>query len=73
MLCAAEPAIFMPVPGGWGRRGATHIHLAAANEATLRSAFTMAWRRLAPSTLLAAVGTVLGSGERKGRNRRGGA
>jgi hypothetical protein len=26
------PEIFIPVPGGWGRGGATHINLAAANE-----------------------------------------
>jgi hypothetical protein len=26
------PAIFIPVPGGWGRGGATHINLAVANE-----------------------------------------
>jgi hypothetical protein len=30
---AAElPEIFIPVPGGWGRGGATHINLAVANE-----------------------------------------
>lgn len=26
------PEIFIPVPGGWGRGGATHINLAAASE-----------------------------------------
>src|SRR5579871_3739303 len=26
------PEIFIPVPGGWGRGGATHINLAVANE-----------------------------------------
>jgi hypothetical protein len=26
------PEVFIPVPGGWGRGGATHINLAAANE-----------------------------------------
>jgi hypothetical protein len=26
------PEIFIPVPGGWGRGGATHVNLAAANE-----------------------------------------
>ena len=26
------PAIFIPVPGGWGRGGATHINLAVASE-----------------------------------------
>ena len=54
MLCAAKPAIFAPVPGRWGRRGATHIRLAKADEAALRSALTMAWKRLAPKPLLAA-------------------
>ncbi|HEY2820483.1 MAG TPA: MmcQ/YjbR family DNA-binding protein [Candidatus Acidoferrum sp.] len=26
------PQIFIPVPGGWGRGGATHVNLAVANE-----------------------------------------
>jgi hypothetical protein len=26
------PEIFIPVPGGWGRGGATHVNLEAANE-----------------------------------------
>jgi hypothetical protein len=29
---AELPAIFIPVPGGWGRGGATHISLAVASE-----------------------------------------
>jgi YjbR len=29
---AELPEIFIPVPGGWGRGGATHVNLAAANE-----------------------------------------
>ena len=55
MLCAAEPAIFAPVPGGWGRRGSTHIHLAAADGRTLESALAMAYRNVAPKRLLAAL------------------
>jgi hypothetical protein len=42
VLVAAEPAIFAPVPGGWGAKGATTIRLAAADEATLHSALTLA-------------------------------
>ncbi len=38
MLTGAEPAIFAPVPGGWGRQGWTRVMLAAADELTLRSA-----------------------------------
>jgi YjbR len=26
------PDVFIPVPGGWGRGGATHVNLAVANE-----------------------------------------
>ena len=26
------PEIFIPIPGGWGRGGATHVNLAVANE-----------------------------------------
>jgi hypothetical protein len=32
VFVAELPEIFIPVPGGWGRGGATHIKLAVANE-----------------------------------------
>jgi hypothetical protein len=51
MLCAAEPAIFTPVKGGWGRQGWTSLHLAAADEPTLKSALRMSWLNVAPATL----------------------
>ena len=35
---ADAPEIFLPVPGGWGRMGATHIRLAAASEDLLTGA-----------------------------------
>ena len=41
---AELPEIFLPVPGGWGRNGATHVRLAAANEDLLRGALQVAWR-----------------------------
>src|SRR5947209_7868966 len=40
MLVEAEPSVFEPVPGGWGRRGNTMVRLIAADEATLQSALT---------------------------------
>jgi hypothetical protein len=43
MVVDAEPAIFSPVAGGWGRKGATLISLAEADDATARSALRMAW------------------------------
>src|ERR1700730_2691263 len=53
VVCAAEPAIFAPVPGGWGRRGSTHIRLAAVDETTLARALMIAWRNVAPRRVVA--------------------
>ena len=38
------PDVFIPVAGGWGRMGATHIVLRAANEDLLHGALKTAWR-----------------------------
>lgn len=38
------PDIFLPVAGGWGRVGTTHIRLAAATEDVLRGALQAAWK-----------------------------
>lgn len=39
---AAE--VFLPIPGGWGRNGATHVRLSAANEDVLLGALRTAWK-----------------------------
>jgi hypothetical protein len=36
--------IFIPVPGGWGRGGATHINLAVANEDVVLGALQTAYK-----------------------------
>jgi hypothetical protein len=41
---AEQPDIFLPVAGGWGRNGATHIRLAQANEDLLAGALRAAWK-----------------------------
>jgi hypothetical protein len=38
------PKVFLPIAGGWGRMGATHIRLAAANEDILTGALRTAWK-----------------------------
>jgi len=38
------PKIFVPIAGGWGRNGATHVVLAAANEDLLAGALRTAWK-----------------------------
>jgi hypothetical protein len=37
------PEVFLPVAGGWGRMGATHVRLAKANEDILGGALRTAW------------------------------
>jgi hypothetical protein len=38
------PDLFVPVAGGWGRMGATHIRLAEANRSILAGALRVAWK-----------------------------
>ena len=54
VLVEAEPDIFRPVPGGWGKRGSTNVRLARADQTTLQSALTLAWTNVAPKALLTA-------------------
>ena len=39
----ARPDIFVPIAGGWGRMGATHIRLDQADEHVLAGALRAAW------------------------------
>jgi len=41
---AELPDVFLPVAGGWGRMGATHIRLAKASEDVLTGALRVAWK-----------------------------
>ncbi len=41
---ADRPDLFLPVFGGWGRMGITHIRLALADEDTLTGALHTAWK-----------------------------
>lgn len=38
------PEVFLPIAGGWGRMGMTHIRLAAANEDVMAGALQTAWK-----------------------------
>ena len=44
MFVAEEPGNFIPVHGGWGRNGATHLKLSAANEDLVYGALQTAWK-----------------------------
>jgi len=58
----AEPAIFSPVKGAWGRAGSTLVNLAAATPAKVEGAIAAAWSKTAPKGFAAA-------GKSKSRNR----
>lgn len=38
------PEVFLPIAGGWGRMGATHIRLSTASEDVLAGALHTAWK-----------------------------
>jgi hypothetical protein len=38
------PEVFLPIAGGWGRMGMTHIRLAEAGEDVLEGALRTAWK-----------------------------
>ena len=41
---ADQPDLFLPIPVGWGRNGATHIRLPLATEDVLTGALHSAWK-----------------------------
>ena len=44
MFVAEAPEIFLPIPGGWGRNGATHVVLAKVSEDVLLGALRTSWK-----------------------------
>ena len=51
IVVEAEPDLFEPVPGSWGRRGWTSLALPEADAETLGSALHAAWKTFAPKVL----------------------
>jgi hypothetical protein len=50
-LVRAEPAVFVPAKGAWGRRGSTIVRLDTVDQVALSSALVAAWRNVAPKRL----------------------
>lgn len=48
----ADPQVFEPVAGGWGRGGATQVNLKTAKKRSLRLALFTAWFNIAPKRLI---------------------
>ena len=51
MLVKAQPTVFNPCNGAWGRRGCTNVRLKSARKPTLRRALEAAWCLAAPEAL----------------------
>ena len=71
------PEVFVPIAGGWGRMGMTHIVLAKANEDLVRGALHTAWRLRVEANARSktrrrkpAAGTGASPGRRATRKRR---
>jgi hypothetical protein len=47
VLVGAEPVIFAPASGAWGRQGSTLVCLAAASESDVRPALQLAYENIA--------------------------
>jgi hypothetical protein len=52
VYCDIDKNIIYPVPGGWGRQGATFIELTKAKKHVVEDALTCAWRNSAPKSIL---------------------
>ncbi|HKN62110.1 MAG TPA: MmcQ/YjbR family DNA-binding protein [Candidatus Acidoferrales bacterium] len=51
-LYEAEPDVFVPFNGAWGRHGATKVILRKAKKTTVSQALAAAWRNVAPKALV---------------------
>jgi len=52
VFCAFDETIIYPVPGGWGRHGATMINLKKIKKDMFLDALTTAWKNIAPPKLV---------------------
>jgi hypothetical protein len=51
VFCSYNKEVIFPVPGGWGKKGATFINLKKVKKSMLVDALTTAWKTTAPAKL----------------------
>jgi hypothetical protein len=51
VFCSYNKEVIFPVPGGWGKKGATFINLKKVKKSMLIDALTTAWKTTAPPKL----------------------
>jgi len=49
-FCQAHPGVIEPVPGYWGRKGATFVRYDLIDEALASTLLRVAWAKVAPKT-----------------------
>ena len=64
MLVEAEPTVFSPVTGAWGRKGCTSVALKPAKVDSMKKALKAAWELNAPSAVREALGGATHKGAR---------
>lgn len=52
VFCDIDKTIIYPVPGAWGKQGATFFELSKVKKQILKEALQSAWKNTAPKTLL---------------------
>lgn len=52
LLMATSPGVFAPIKGSWGEKGWTLVRLADAGDDILRHAIAIAWRTVAPKSVV---------------------
>ncbi|MGC4036969.1 MAG: MmcQ/YjbR family DNA-binding protein [Chitinophagaceae bacterium] len=51
VFCSFDKEVIFPVPGGWGRNGATFINLKKVKKSMFVDALTTAWKTVAPKKM----------------------
>jgi hypothetical protein len=64
-FCRAEPDVFVPVKGAWGRAGSTQVLLKRARVRAVRATLTAAWRHRRPKARKATRATTRTKTRRK--------
>ena len=52
VFCSYNKEVIFPVPGAWGKHGATFINLKKVGKSMFLDALTTAWKMVAPSKLV---------------------
>src|SRR6187200_1710833 len=52
VFCSFDKEVIFPVPGSWGKHGATFINLKKVKKAMFLDALVTAWKSIAPAKLI---------------------